>query len=85
MEPLFELDTEDDERKPKALPHIIDWFGRRARETTRNRLVPKCIRTRKLSAIFQFARAMPLSFVATPFDVEGKKKKKRKRRKKHYS
>jgi len=85
MEPLIELDAEDGERQPKALPHVIDWFGRRARETTRNRLVPKCIRTRKLSAIFQFARAMPLSFAATPFDVEGKKKKKRKRRRKHYS
>ena len=36
---------------------------------------------KKLSAIFQFTRAMPLSFAAaTPFDVGGEKKKKRKRR-----
>ena len=84
MEPLFELDSEDDERKPKALPSVIDWFDRRVRESNEDGKVVKSIRTRKLSAIFQFARAMPLSFVATPFDVEGKKKK-RKRRKKHYS
>ena len=69
MEPLFELDTEDDERNLKALPHVIDWFDRRARETTRNRLVPKCIRTRKLSAIFQFARAMPVEFVPPPTEM----------------
>ena len=87
MEPLIELDAEDDERKPKALPSVIDWFGRRARETTRNRLVPKSIKTRKLSCIFQFARAMPLEFVPTPSAIDhgslAKKTKMAKKRKKH--
>ena len=62
MEPLFELDTEGDERKPKALPHVIDWFGR-IRGSNQNEEVVKCIDSRKLSSIFQFARAMPLKFV----------------------
>ena len=36
---------------------------------------------KKLSAIFQFTRAMPLSFAAaTPFEVGGKKKKKKRKR-----
>jgi len=35
---------------------------------------------KKLSAIFQFTRAMPLSFAAAiPFDVESKKKKRKRR------
>jgi len=36
---------------------------------------------KKLSAIFQFTRAMPLSFAAaTPFDVGGEKRKKKRKR-----
>ena len=66
MEPLLELDSEDDERKPKALPYVIDWFDRRGRESqTRNEEVDS-INARKLSAIYQFARAMPLEFVPSP-------------------
>jgi len=67
MDPLLELDTEDDERKPKALPSVVDWFGR-IKEFNQNEEVVKCINARKLSAIYQFARAMPLKFVpASPF------------------
>jgi len=67
MEPLFELDTEGDERKPKALPYVIDWFDRHVRESTKDEEVVKgSIEARKLSAIFQFARAMPLKFVPSP-------------------
>ena len=81
MELLFELDTDDDERKPKALPSIIDWFGR-IRESNQNEEIDnsidarkkkeevvKCIDARKLSAIFQFARAMPLEFVPSPSGI----------------
>jgi len=63
MEPLFELDSEVDERKPKALPSVIDWFDRRGRESNQNEEVTNRINARQLSAIFQFARAMPLKFV----------------------
>ena len=62
MEPLFELD-EDDERKPKALPCVIDWFDRRVRESNEDGELVNSINSRKLSCIFQFARAMPLKFV----------------------
>ena len=68
IEPLFELDTEDDERKQKALPYVIDWFGR-VRETTQIDEVVKCIDSRKLSTIYQFARAMPLEFIPSPSDI----------------
>ena len=67
MEPLFEFDSEGDERKPKALPCIIDWFGRRVRESNEDgEVVKSSIEARKLSAIFQFARAMPLEFIPSP-------------------
>jgi len=62
MEPLFELDSEGDERKPKALPYVIDWFGR-VKESNQSEEVVNNIDARKLSSIFQFARAMPLKFV----------------------
>lgn len=62
MEPLFELDAEDNERKPKALPYVIDWFGR-IRESTQNKEAANSIDARKLSTIYHFARAMPMQFV----------------------
>ena len=62
MEPLFELNADDDERNLKALPHVIDWFGR-VRESTQDEEIVNRIDERKLSAIFQFARTMPLQFV----------------------
>jgi len=55
MEPLFELDAEDDERGLKVLPSVIDWFGRLKQSQNEN--VVNSIDARKLSAIFQFARA----------------------------
>ena len=70
MEPLFKLDTEDDERNPKVLPSVIDWFDRRVRESNEDgKVVKSSIEARKLSAIYQFARAMPLEFVPSPSDV----------------
>jgi len=91
MEPLFKLDTDDDERNLKALPSVIDWFDRRVRksiidlfvrESNQNEEVDSSIdarkkkeevlnsiNARKLSAIFQFARAMPLQFIPSPSDI----------------
>jgi len=69
MEPLFELDSEEDERKPKALPYVIDWFGRRGREVSQSDGVVNSINARKLSSIYQFARAMPLNFVPSSSDM----------------
>ena len=70
MEPLFKLDTDDDERNPKVLPSVIDWFDRRVRESNEDgKVVKSSIEARKLSSIFQFARAMPLEFVPSPSDV----------------
>lgn len=74
MEPLFELDEEDDERKPKALPCVVDWFDRRVRDE--NEEVVQSINARKLSAIFQFARAMPLSSGLSKSDGSLAKKRK---------
>ena len=67
MEPLFELDTEDNEKKPKALPNVIDWFDRRGTESNQDGEVVKSINARKLSAIYQFARAVPLKFVPASY------------------
>jgi len=68
IEPLFDLDSEEDERKPKALPNVIDWFGRIG-GSTQDEEVVKCIEARKLSAIYQFARAMTLEFIPSPSDI----------------
>ena len=69
MEPLFELDSEDNERKPKAMPSVIDWFDRRGREVSQSDGVVNSINARKLSSIYQFARAMPLKFVPSSSDM----------------
>ena len=67
MEPLFNLDGEDN---LKALPYAVDWFKRAkiaVAEETRvdlnNMISAIHIDQRKLSAIYQSARAMPLLFV----------------------
>ena len=60
MGAMFEWDAEEGESNLKALPHVISWFERAnaavAGEEGYN------IEERKLDAIFQFARAMPLLF-----------------------
>ena len=74
MEPLFEWDA-DGEQSLKALPYVIDWF-KRAKEAVADEDMladnededdedddyDYCVDERKLSAIFQFAKAMPLFF-----------------------
>ena len=77
MEPLFEWDAEG-EQTLKALPFVIDWFER-AEEAVAGveEREDYHVEEKKLSAIFQFAKAMPL-FFAQPFYIdEGSKKRKR--------
>ena len=72
MEPLFEWDAEG-EQTLKALPFVIDWFER-AEEAVADEDHNSTyhVEEKKLSAIFQFAKAMPLLFLsyskATIFD-----------------
>lgn len=68
MSPLFQfVDTEEDDDNLKGLPYVIVWFER-AMEAIFNKDKNKPLHKRfsidvdqrKLSAIYQFARAMPL-------------------------
>ena len=72
MEPLYNWDV-DGERTLKSLPYVIAWFERAMEAVSYIRssefihieyLESKVIKWRKLSAIYQFARAMPLQFVS---------------------
>ena len=69
VEPLFEWDMEVD-RNLKALPFVVSWFQKAeeavADEEGDNYHVDK----KKLSAIYQFAKAMPLLFVPAPTSVK---------------
>ena len=58
MEQLFQWDSEG-EQTLKALPHVINWFGR-AKVVAAADDEDYNIERRKLSAIFQFTKAMPL-------------------------
>ena len=74
MEPLFEWDAEG-EHTLKALPYVMNWFERArvavADEDEYN------IEKRKLSAIFQFAKTMPLLFEGISYISADIKKRKR--------
>ena len=61
VEPLFEwgLEDDDEERNLKALPHVINWFER-TKVAVADDGKEYGIEERKLSATFQFAKAMPL-------------------------
>jgi len=61
MKPFFKLDG-GDENNPKALPYIIGWFDI-AREVVCLDDYDYQAEEKKLSAIYQFAKAMPLQFV----------------------
>ena len=77
MEPLFQWDAEG-EQTLKALPHIINWFER-ARLAVATGVEEHNVEGRKLSAIFQFARAMPLLLEGISHindDVDNKKRKR---------
>ena len=77
MKPLYGWDKED-EKSLKSLPYVIDWF-RRVKEVIGGEEgsgILEDTSPRKLSAIFQFARDMPLMFVPTPQIAGGGKKRK---------
>ena len=59
MEPLFEWDAEG-EQTLKALPYIVNWFERARVAVADEDEEEYNVEERKLSAIFQFAKAMPL-------------------------
>ena len=77
MEPLFEWDAEG-EQTLKALPYVIDWFER-AEEAIAGAFDREDyhVEEKKLSAIFLFAKAMPLLFVHPSNIKEESKKRKR--------
>ena len=92
MEPLFEWGVEDDgEHTLNALPFVIDWFERAEEAVAdEDRLVDDedgdndvddhdyCVDKKKLSAIFQITKAMPLLFVpASHVTKVNDKKRKR--------
>ena len=63
MEPLFEfVSSEDDERNLKALPYVIAWFDKAKIVIAEEEVEEDHINRRKISAIFEFVRAMPLLF-----------------------
>ena len=85
MEPLFDLSLEEDdsEQDLKALPHVISWFetakgaiGNERRHPRDNR-VTNDVECKKLSAIYQFAVAMPMLFVLATHDNGVDKKPRR--------
>ena len=80
MEPLYAWDSKD-EQTLKGLPYVIDWFDRaeEAIEKANDRVnYDYQVETKKLTAIYQFARAMPILFVPPSHTkVDNIKKRKR--------
>ena len=77
MGPLFQWDSEG-EQTLKALPYVVDWFGKAEEAVAGDE--ENCsyrLDERKLSAIFQFAKTMPLLFVPTSHIKKDDKKRKR--------
>ena len=76
MTPLFELDMKEGEQNLKGLPYVITLFDIGMPEASP--LAPEYnILARKLSAIYQFAQAMPLMFVPRSYIKVDDKKRKR--------
>ena len=77
VEPLFEwgLEDDDEERNLKALPHVINWFER-TKVAVADDGKEYGIEERKLSATFQFAKAMPLLLEGISRIKVDKKRKK---------
>ena len=77
MEPFFEWNTEGEgERDLKALPYIMAWFERAGHAVAEDR-ESYDLDTTKLSAIYQFAHAMPLLFVPALHHTEGENNKRK--------
>ena len=64
------------ERDLKALPYVIAWFDR-AGEAAGEGGERYNIGARKLSSMYQFAKAMPLLLVPFPHNKGGDNKRKR--------
>jgi len=79
MEPFFEWNMErEGERDLKALPYVVAWFERAGDAVASDEGGESYyIGDRKLSAMYQFVRAMPLLFVPVPHDKGGGIKRKR--------
>ena len=79
MEPLFEWNMEGEgERDLKALPYVVASFNRAEQAVEGDEEGGSYnIDERKLTSIYQFAKAMPLLFVPAPHDKEGDNKRKR--------
>ena len=83
MEPHFEWDLKG-ERNLKALPFVIAWFERAEKAVAVNggsdgdqtSLAEKVVEERRLSTIYQFAKAMPLFFVPDSYTKVDDKKRK---------
>ena len=76
MEPLFEWDAEG-EHTLKALPYVMNWIERARVAFADEDEEEYNIEERKLSAIFQFAKAMPVLFVPASNIKEESNKRKR--------
>ena len=77
ISPMFEWDSKG-EQTLKALPYVVAWFERAQEAVTSDEGVHYGIHAKKLSSIFQFARAMPLLFVPVSQNKVDDKKRKRK-------
>ena len=76
MSPLFELDAEG-EHTLKALPYVMNWFERARVAVAADDDEEYNIEERKLSAIFQFTKAMPLLLEGISRIITDNKKRKR--------
>ena len=83
IEPLFEWGS-NDEKNLMALPYVVAWFDKadEAVEMTRDYLDKRedwldKTKERKLSAMYQFALAMPLMFIPASHIKTDDKKRKR--------
>ena len=78
MEPFFEWNMEGEgERDLKALPYIIAWFNKAGEMVASEGLQCYHVERRKLSAIYQFAKVMPMLFVPASLIKANEKKRKR--------
>ena len=81
MEPLYAWDSKD-EQTLKGLPYVIDWFDRaeEAIEQANDRVNYKYrVEEKKLTAIYQFAKDMPVLFVPLSHIKTDDNDRKRKR------
>ena len=77
MVPFFDWDSEDDQTL-KALPHVIAWYDKAQVAVANDEEDVYNINQRRLAALFQFAKAMPMLFVpASTIDKLNAKKRKR--------